>query len=46
LKFYRQLGYQSTKETISLGAKWKAPFIYLEKKGVFHLIVQTIKLIE
>lgn len=32
LKFYRQLGYQSTKETISLGAEWKHPFICFEKK--------------
>lgn len=32
LKFYRQLGYQSTKETISLGAKWKYPFICFEKR--------------
>jgi ribosomal protein S18 acetylase RimI-like enzyme len=31
LKFYRRLGYQSTKETISLGAKWKHPFICFEK---------------
>lgn len=31
LKFYRQLGYQSTKETISLGAKWKHPFVCFEK---------------
>lgn len=32
LKFYRQLGYQSTKETISLGTKWKHPFMCFEKK--------------
>lgn len=32
LKFYRRLGYQSTKETISLGAKWKHPFICFEKR--------------
>jgi ribosomal protein S18 acetylase RimI-like enzyme len=32
LKFYRRLGYQSTKETISLGAKWKHRFICFEKE--------------
>lgn len=32
LKFYRQLGYQCTKETISLGAKWKHPFVCFEKR--------------
>jgi|VirMetMinimDraft_7_1064189.scaffolds.fasta_scaffold43013_2 ribosomal protein S18 acetylase RimI-like enzyme len=32
LKFYRQLGYQSTKETISLGAKWKHSFTCFEKR--------------
>jgi ribosomal protein S18 acetylase RimI-like enzyme len=32
LKFYRALGYQSTKETISLGAKWKHSFICFEKE--------------
>lgn len=31
LKFYEALGYQSTKEAISLGAKWKHPFVCFEK---------------
>lgn len=32
LKFYSRLGYQSTKETISLGAEWKHPFVCFEKR--------------
>lgn len=31
LKFYEQLGYQSAKEAIYLGAKWEHPFICFEK---------------
>lgn len=32
LKFYRRLGYQSTKETISLGDEYKHPFVCFEKR--------------
>lgn len=32
LEFYKNLGYQITKEAISLGAKWKHPFNCFEKK--------------
>lgn len=32
LKFYRGLGYQCTKETISLGDEYKHPFVCFEKR--------------
>jgi ribosomal protein S18 acetylase RimI-like enzyme len=33
LQFYKNLGYQITKEAISLGAKWKHPFHCFEKSS-------------
>ncbi|CAA6812870.1 MAG: Unknown protein, partial [uncultured Aureispira sp.] len=35
IKILQKIGYQSTKETIYLGAKWKHSFLFLKKCSMF-----------